>query len=223
MITTIYVKTESKCVQCDATLRKFEELGLEYMTVSAENSLDMLKELGHTSAPVVIPDLVPGWGGYRPDLIETLKPYKRLYVWSTKNLEWTKVWSKPDYGYFVEINVGGLIFGADDGWLEVGWDNVKERGYGSQEHNKDRIISRTTGPIELVEGWTNDGPSITWDWAGSMGYQNDEEDETLPWLGTTEFGLNPNVKPGWEIINDQAKVEAFLKLRNVWPIIHRED
>ena len=72
MTTIVYIKTESHCVQCDLTLREMDKLGIPYRTMSAEENLQMLKELNMTSAPVVVPDNMDGWAGFQPELIKQL-------------------------------------------------------------------------------------------------------------------------------------------------------
>ena len=72
---TVYVKTESVCKQCDMTLTLMKNEGLiegkHFVVKSAEENLDLIKDLGHMSAPVVIPDEGPGWGGFIPELVKT--------------------------------------------------------------------------------------------------------------------------------------------------------
>lgn len=66
------VYTKPNCVQCNATTRKMEEMGIEFeprpLTEHPEG-LTLAQEHGISSAPVVdAGDRV--WGGYRPDLIK---------------------------------------------------------------------------------------------------------------------------------------------------------
>lgn len=82
---TVYSKPA--CVQCNATYRKIEELGLKYTVIDVsvhEDALQHIKELGYLQAPVVIPSFdkiitdskgerIVHWSGYRPDLLEQLK------------------------------------------------------------------------------------------------------------------------------------------------------
>lgn len=72
MSTIIY--TKPACVQCTATRREFDKLGLEYelVDITAEPSArDLVLSLGYLSAPVVVS---PGghWSGFRPDRIKAL-------------------------------------------------------------------------------------------------------------------------------------------------------
>lgn len=65
---TLYGKP--RCVQCDATERKFKKEGIEYTKVDVsqdETALDFIKGLGHASAPVVYVSAPEGdahWSGY---------------------------------------------------------------------------------------------------------------------------------------------------------------
>ena len=73
---TVYVKTESQCRPCEATIRKLKSSGyvegIDYTEVSAEDNLYKLKELGMFEAPVVMVNGHEPWSGYRPDLIEDI-------------------------------------------------------------------------------------------------------------------------------------------------------
>ena len=69
---TIY--TKNNCVQCDATKRMMDKLGVEYETVNISDypeELDKLIELGYRAAPVVITDN-DSWAGFQPDRITGL-------------------------------------------------------------------------------------------------------------------------------------------------------
>lgn len=71
MVVTLYSKDQ--CVQCDATKRKFRELGIAYVEKNAIEHLELLKgELGYMGAPVVVLDNGQHWSGYRPDLIKEI-------------------------------------------------------------------------------------------------------------------------------------------------------
>lgn len=65
---TLYGKP--RCVQCDATERKFKKDGVTYTKVDVskdEVALDFIKGLGYASAPVVFvsaPDGDAHWTGY---------------------------------------------------------------------------------------------------------------------------------------------------------------
>lgn len=84
---TLY--TKPRCVQCTATKRSLDKLGLEYTTIDVSQDKEALGRIiaaGHLSAPVVEidgeivdesdarggPVMVSSWGGFRPDLIEKL-------------------------------------------------------------------------------------------------------------------------------------------------------
>lgn len=71
-MTTVY--TKPNCVQCDATKRMMDKLGVEYTTIDiAANpeELDKLIQMGYRSAPVVITD-DDSWAGFQPDKISDL-------------------------------------------------------------------------------------------------------------------------------------------------------
>lgn len=63
------------CVQCTATKRKLDQLGVDYkernMSHDAE-ALSLAKELGHLQAPIVIPRDGQSWSGYDPGRLERL-------------------------------------------------------------------------------------------------------------------------------------------------------
>jgi len=70
----IVVYSKPSCVQCTATYRALDKLGLDYEVVDlAENqeTLDRLLTLGFQQAPVVWADGVY-WTGFRPDRIKAL-------------------------------------------------------------------------------------------------------------------------------------------------------
>ncbi len=71
-MTTVY--TKPNCVQCDATKRMMDKLGVEYTTIDiAANpeELDKLIQMGYKSAPVVITN-DDSWAGFQPDKISDL-------------------------------------------------------------------------------------------------------------------------------------------------------
>jgi glutaredoxin-like protein NrdH len=71
-MTTVY--TKPNCVQCDATKRLMDNLGVEYTTVDiADNpeELEKLIQMGYKSAPVIVTDN-DSWAGFQPDKIEKL-------------------------------------------------------------------------------------------------------------------------------------------------------
>jgi glutaredoxin-like protein NrdH len=71
-MTTVY--TKPNCVQCDATKRMMDKLGVNYETVDiVENpaELDRLIEMGYRAAPVVVTDN-DSWAGFNPDKITAL-------------------------------------------------------------------------------------------------------------------------------------------------------
>jgi len=70
----ITLLSKDGCVQCTATQRKMEQLGIEYeernMSHDAE-ALELAKSLGHFQAPVVIAGSVSR-SGYDPSFLESL-------------------------------------------------------------------------------------------------------------------------------------------------------
>ena len=65
MDVTIY--TNPNCVQCDQTKRYLDRVGIDYKTVDLSTNpeaLEMVLEMGHKSAPVVITDK-DNWSGFR--------------------------------------------------------------------------------------------------------------------------------------------------------------
>jgi glutaredoxin-like protein NrdH len=72
MAVTVY--TKPNCVQCDATKRTMDKLGVEYSTVDISvdtDAFDMLIAKGFQAAPVVITD-TDSWAGFNPAKIAEL-------------------------------------------------------------------------------------------------------------------------------------------------------
>ena len=70
----ITVYTKPNCVQCDATKRTLNKLGLEYNTIDAttdEAVYNMLVEKGFKAMPVVNAD-DDWWSGFNPDKLNGL-------------------------------------------------------------------------------------------------------------------------------------------------------
>jgi glutaredoxin-like protein NrdH len=70
----ITVYTKPACVQCEATKRMMDKLGIDYNTVDITldtEAFDMLVSKGYRSAPVVITDN-DSWAGFVPDKISGL-------------------------------------------------------------------------------------------------------------------------------------------------------
>jgi glutaredoxin-like protein NrdH len=71
---TITVFSKPACVQCDATYRTLDKLGLDYTIVDITRDADALgsvKALGYQQAPVVFAG-GDHWSGYRPDKIKAI-------------------------------------------------------------------------------------------------------------------------------------------------------
>ncbi|WP_350258282.1 glutaredoxin-like protein NrdH [Scrofimicrobium sp. R131] len=72
MNVTVYSKP--RCVQCDATYRALDKLGIKYSTVDVTQDADSLQYilgLGYQQAPVVVVG-ESHWSGFRPDRIKAL-------------------------------------------------------------------------------------------------------------------------------------------------------
>jgi glutaredoxin-like protein NrdH len=68
------VYTKPNCVQCDATKRLMDKLGVEYTTVDISanpEELDKLISMGYRAAPVVVSG-DDSWSGFQPDKISEL-------------------------------------------------------------------------------------------------------------------------------------------------------
>lgn len=60
------------CVQCTATIRWAEELGLSFTVRDATEHPEEVAELGFTQVPIVVPDNAPPFSGFRPDRLDAL-------------------------------------------------------------------------------------------------------------------------------------------------------
>lgn len=70
----ITVFSKPACVQCDATYRQLNKLGLDYTIVDITQDSDALasvRALGYQQAPVVFAG-GDHWSGFRPDKIKSL-------------------------------------------------------------------------------------------------------------------------------------------------------
>ena len=71
---TITVYSKPSCVQCTATYRALDRLGVDYDIVDISEdaeALDRVRSLGYMQAPVVIAG-EQHWAGFRPDMISAL-------------------------------------------------------------------------------------------------------------------------------------------------------
>ena len=69
---TVY--TLPDCIQCTMTKRALDNAGLTYTVIDLtrdEQAAELVKQLGYTSAPVVIVGAI-SWSGFRPDMIKTV-------------------------------------------------------------------------------------------------------------------------------------------------------
>lgn len=75
---TLTVMTKPSCVQCNATYRQLDKVGLSYDSVDMSQDLEALelaRSLGYMQAPVVIVrdaagEVVDRWSGFDPDKIK---------------------------------------------------------------------------------------------------------------------------------------------------------
>ncbi|WP_431673840.1 glutaredoxin-like protein NrdH [Rhizobium leguminosarum] len=71
---TITVYSKPACVQCTATYRALDRLGVDYDIVDISQNaeaLDRVRSRGYMQAPVVIAG-EQHWAGFRPDMISAL-------------------------------------------------------------------------------------------------------------------------------------------------------
>ncbi|MEC5152635.1 glutaredoxin domain-containing protein [Cryobacterium sp. GrIS_2_6] len=71
MIEPLTVYTLPNCVQCTMTKRALDAAGLPYTVIDLTTdarALDLMKQFGYTSAPIVVTRVV-SWSGFRPDWI----------------------------------------------------------------------------------------------------------------------------------------------------------
>ncbi len=71
---TITVYSKPACVQCNATYRALDKLGVDYTVIDVTedaSALETVKGLGYMQAPVVVTDDAH-WSGFRPDKITEL-------------------------------------------------------------------------------------------------------------------------------------------------------
>lgn len=69
---SITVYSKPSCVQCTATYKAMDKLGLPYDVVDLaedEAALTQILAMGYQQAPVVVAD-EQHWSGFRPDLIK---------------------------------------------------------------------------------------------------------------------------------------------------------
>ncbi len=74
MPTGVTVYSKPKCVQCDATKKKLDQLGIPHETIDVSedpDALDYIKSLGYLQAPVIVAG-DDHWSGYSPDRLKWL-------------------------------------------------------------------------------------------------------------------------------------------------------
>lgn len=72
MKTNVTVYAKPACVQCAATKRALDKIGVAYQLVDITEdptARDFVMSLGYTSAPVVVAG-TDHWSGFRPDRIK---------------------------------------------------------------------------------------------------------------------------------------------------------
>lgn len=78
----ITVYTTPSCVQCAATKRLMDSLGIDYSIVDLSLDLDAMayvKSLGYRMAPIVIVgDTEDHWSGFQPDRIRAHAPVLQI-------------------------------------------------------------------------------------------------------------------------------------------------
>lgn len=72
----VEVFSKPRCVQCDATKRTLDKMGIEYVVYDVTEDVDALRRLqtetDYTQAPVVIVDGSESWSGFRIDRLKAL-------------------------------------------------------------------------------------------------------------------------------------------------------
>lgn len=71
---SITVYTKPGCVQCNATFRALDKVGMDYRSIDVSQdsaALERIKQLGYMQAPVVETS-TDHWSGFRPDKISEL-------------------------------------------------------------------------------------------------------------------------------------------------------
>lgn len=74
MNTTVTVYTKPACVQCNATYKALDKVGIPYVTVDITEDAaarERVLSLGYLQAPVVMAG-DDHWSGFRPDRIKAL-------------------------------------------------------------------------------------------------------------------------------------------------------
>lgn len=72
----ILIYTRNDCVQCHATKRAMESRGLRFELINIDeqpHAADELRAQGFRQLPVVVTDET-SWSGFRPDMINRLRP-----------------------------------------------------------------------------------------------------------------------------------------------------
>lgn len=77
---TITLYSKPNCGPCMASKRAMEKMGVGFFEESGPDNVDLLRELGHSQAPVTViregngadevGEILDHWSGFRPDKIE---------------------------------------------------------------------------------------------------------------------------------------------------------
>lgn len=70
----VTVYTKPACVQCNATFKALDKLGVEYEAIDIsvdDEAREYVMALGHLQAPVVVSGS-DHWSGFRPDRVKAL-------------------------------------------------------------------------------------------------------------------------------------------------------
>lgn len=73
--TAVTVYGKPACVQCTATVRHLNKLGINHTYVDVtedRDAFDFIKGLGYQQAPVVYTSADKHWSGFNPDLLNEL-------------------------------------------------------------------------------------------------------------------------------------------------------
>ena len=75
MFEEVVVYSKPSCVQCNATYRALDSVGIEYRVVDLtqdDEALEYVQDLGYSQAPVVVASDEDHWSGFRPNHISRL-------------------------------------------------------------------------------------------------------------------------------------------------------
>lgn len=76
----IIIYTRNNCIQCHATKRAMARCGVDFATINLDQHPEMadtLRDQGFRQLPVVVAGEMR-WSGFRPDMINRLRPEARV-------------------------------------------------------------------------------------------------------------------------------------------------